>query len=169
MNLSKELAKMFSEDQKMRNNVERGESWNYLVDRKNTARLKEIIAEFGWPTINLVGKKGSRNAWLLAQHADEDRSFQYLALKLMKKIYKKDPSSLDPANIAYLTDRLLVAGRKKQEFGTQFYINNRGKLVLSPLKNPKTVNKRREKYNLGPIEKDLKDAEKYIPPIKKSN
>src|SRR5437868_14544604 len=42
------------------------------VDRKNTARLKEIVDRHGWPGKTLVGDDGARAAWLLVQHADKD-------------------------------------------------------------------------------------------------
>ena len=164
--LSEELKNMAVEDQAMRKRVRNGFEWDYSVDRKNTRRLKEIIKEFGWPTVGLVGKRGSRNAWLFVQHADEDRNFQRQILNLITKLYKKDQNSIDPISIPYLTDRLLVAEEKEQEFGTQFSINDDNKLVLRPLREPNQVNERRAKYGLYPIEKDVEDARKYKETIK---
>src|SRR4051794_10939213 len=46
------------------------------VDRDNTKRLGEIVAEHGWPTTTLVGKDGANAAWLLVQHADTEPAFQ---------------------------------------------------------------------------------------------
>jgi hypothetical protein len=160
--LARELADMAAEDQAMRKRVRSGFEWDYSVDRKNTKRLKEIIKEFGWPTVDLVGKEGSRNAWLLVQHADEDRNFQRQILDLIKKLYEKNPDLIDLISIPYLTDRLLVAEEKEQEFGTQFFINDNEKLVLRPLRDPSQVNERRAKYGLYPIETDIKDAERYV-------
>lgn len=39
------------------------------TDRDNAARLREILAEHGWPGHGLVGRAGAHAAWLLAQHA----------------------------------------------------------------------------------------------------
>ena len=89
-------------------------------------------------------------------------------LKLLKDEYNKNPKNIDKANIAYLTDRILVAEKKKQIFGTQFYINKKNKLIPRPIKNKKAINQRRKEYNLEPIEKYIMDAKKYIPPPKKS-
>jgi hypothetical protein len=36
------------------------------VDRDNTARLREIVAERGWPGRRLAGEAGAHAAWLLA-------------------------------------------------------------------------------------------------------
>ncbi len=167
--LAQRLNNMAAKDLTMRSKVEKGGGWNYSIDVKNTARLKKIIAVYGWPTIDLVGKEASRSAWLLVQHADEDLDFQKQTLKLINRAYETKPNSIDPANIAYLTDRILVAENKEQEFGTQFYINDDDKLVLRPLRDPNTVNGRRVKYNLHPIEKDLKEASAYVHINKKTN
>ena len=42
------------------------------IDRKNTARMKEIIENKGWPGKSLVGGDGAHAAWLLVQHADRE-------------------------------------------------------------------------------------------------
>ena len=168
MSMDKKLAKkidgMAKLDQKMRREVETGGQWNYSIDKKNTGALKKIIRKHNWPTIELVGRKASNNAWLLVQHADYDKSFQKKVLSILNKIIKKNPSSIDKANIAYLTDRVLVAEGKKQLFGTQFYINRKNKLIPRSIRNERNVNERRVKYNLDPIEQYLADAKKYVPP-----
>lgn len=165
--LAKEINEMAQRDQKMRAEVEKGAEWDSAIDIENTARLKQIVAQYGWPTIELVGEKASYNAWLLVQHADKDRAFQRHVLDLIKAARKLKPDSINSKNIAYLTDRLLVAEGKEQEFGTQFYITNEEKLVPSPIRDRENVNKRREEYGLYPIERDLEDAEHYLAPKKK--
>lgn len=162
--LAKKINKMVKLDQKMRQKVESGGKWNYNIDRQNTLEMKKIVELYGWPTIELVGRKVSNNAWLLVQHADHNRGFQKRVLKILNKIIKGNSNVIDKANIAYLTDRILVAEGKKQEFGTQFHINRKNNLVPRPIRDRKNVNKRRGEFNLDPIEKYLKDAEKYVPP-----
>jgi hypothetical protein len=49
------------------------------VDAANTARMKRIVAERGWPGRSLVGDDGAQAAWLLVQHADHDPAFQRVA------------------------------------------------------------------------------------------
>lgn len=46
------------------------------VDEDNTAWLRSVVAKHGWPDSSLVGEAGAHDAWLLAQHADQDRVFQ---------------------------------------------------------------------------------------------
>ncbi|OGZ96396.1 MAG: hypothetical protein A2679_00040 [Candidatus Sungbacteria bacterium RIFCSPHIGHO2_01_FULL_54_26] len=93
---------------------------------ENTERLKKIIAKYGWPTIDLVGEKASRNAWLIIQHADHNVRFQKKCLALMQEIYQRNPHIISRENIAFLTDRILVNTKRAQLFGTQFYVNKKG-------------------------------------------
>src|SRR5258708_38295775 len=46
------------------------------VHRRNAARLKGIIDEFGWPGTKLVGQEGAQAAWLLLNHALGDPPLQ---------------------------------------------------------------------------------------------
>ena len=49
------------------------------IDRSNTARMREIVSDVGWPGRRAVGRRGARAAWLLAQHADQDTAFRSCA------------------------------------------------------------------------------------------
>ena len=62
------------------------------VDRKNLARMKEIVNRSGWPGKTLVGSDGSDAAWLLVQHADSDLAFQKRCLALIVAAVKKGES-----------------------------------------------------------------------------
>src|SRR5688572_2874228 len=43
------------------------------LDARNTADLKALLAIHPWFTISKFGAESDDNAWLLAQHADQDR------------------------------------------------------------------------------------------------
>jgi hypothetical protein len=64
--LARQINLMAKKDQLMRNNAQKTGNWDKSVDKNNTIILRRIIKDYGWPTINLVGKKASNNAWLLA-------------------------------------------------------------------------------------------------------
>jgi len=132
--------------------------WDFDIDRQNTIALKKIIKQFGWPTIRMVGKKASFNAWLLAQHADHALRFQKKVLRLLRDIYEKE-KDIDPMNIAFLTDRILVAEGKKQIFGTQFYVTKSG-WKPRPIKNMKELNDLRKQYGLRSYQEDVGAAKK---------
>ncbi len=161
--LAKKINRMARNDQRMRKSFEKTDVWNAHIDKKNTAELKKIIKQYGWPTIPLVGKKASFNAWLIAQHADHDRNFQENVLRLLTKIDKKQKEAIDRTRIAYLTDRLLVAKKKPQVFGTQFYFDKNRKLKLYPPKkgHGSSINALRKEYGLPTLEFHLKEAKKY--------
>jgi hypothetical protein len=125
------------------------------ADTENTARLGEIVERYGWPSIALVGKDGSHAAWLLVQHSDADPKFQRKCLDLMAKLPKSEVSQMD---LAYLTDRVLLAEGKEQVYGTQFTVSG-GKWEPRPLMDPANVDKRRAEVGLPPLAEYVKDLQ----------
>lgn len=119
------------------------------IDADNTKWLKAVVDKHGWPAKSLVGADGARAAWLLVQHADADRKFQRRCLDLMTALPKGEVSR---ANVAYLTDRVLLAEGKKQKYGTQFHQVN-GKWKPKPLQDPENVDKLRAEAGLPPLAK----------------
>ena len=156
--LAKKINRLADEDQEFRKKLKIGTKGNSKIDQKNTSELKQIIKEYGWPTIPLVGKKASHNAWLLAQHADLDHKFQKKVLNMLRKIERIQPASVRLSNIAYLTDRVLVAENKKQEFGTQFFASKETgwKYIPRPIRDKKNLDVRRARYGLDGFESYVK-------------
>lgn len=58
-------------------------AWMESIDHANTARMKEIIAQYGWPGYSLVGEDGEHTVWLLVQHIDRDLPFPKQCLELL--------------------------------------------------------------------------------------
>jgi hypothetical protein len=125
------------------------------VDQKNRARLKQVVDKHGWPGKSVVGKDGAHAAWLLVQHADGDLAFQKRCLSLMQAATKGD---VEPQDIAYLTDRILVAQRKKQRYGTQLQQRG-GRFTPQPIEDEGNVDKRRAKVGLPPLAEYLTAAQ----------
>ena len=117
------------------------------VDRENTEQLRAIIKQYGWPGRSLVGQRGANTAWLIVQHADHDRAFQKECLKLMTAAPEGEVA---PEDIAFLTDRVLLAEGKKQRYGTQFKKVG-GRFVPQPLEDEVNVDVRRKKLGLPPL------------------
>jgi hypothetical protein len=128
----------------------------HKADSENTAWLKHVVENHGWPTRTLVGNDGASAGWLLVQHADANRKFQRKCLDLMVKLPKAEVSQTD---IAYLTDRVLLAEGKKQVYGTQFDTVN-GKLQPRPLDDEANVDKLRSAVGLPPLAEYAKEMEK---------
>lgn len=109
-------------------------------DTHSTARMHEIVAQYGWPGKKLVGADGSHDAWLLLQHADKDVAFQKQCLALMQA----KPDDVSAADIAYLDDRVAVAEGRPQTYGTQFFEG-----APRPIVDPAHVDERRKSVGLG--------------------
>ncbi len=118
------------------------------VDKRNTERMKAIVAKFGWPTKGMVGSDGTRAAWLLVQHADHDVAFQRQCLTLL--LQHKDSGEVKLPNIAYLTDRVAVNEGKPQTYGTQFHVVE-GVRQPRPMHDPDTVDARRKSMELSTL------------------
>ena len=148
--LADELMQMVQIDQDMRNKAIDDESaWDWSVDEENTKRLKDMVEAMGWPSITMVGEGASQAAWLLVQHAPS-LDFMKHCLELMKALPKNE---VNPANIAYLEDRVLMMDGKPQIYGTQF--QGIGKdLKVYRIEDPEHVNERRASVGLGTFEEN---------------
>ncbi|MEM8525941.1 MAG: DUF6624 domain-containing protein [Bacteroidota bacterium] len=170
--LAKELVKMRHTDQKLRikwskmvqQGKNKGKKYEKLTDRlikadsSNTARMKEIIAQYGWPTRELVGNGPSSSAWLLVQHADRDPLFQIKCLPLLKAAV--DQEQTNPRNYAYLYDRVQVAKGDRQLYATQSTTNNgleQG--FFQTIEDEANVQKRRTEMN---IDQHIEDYAKAL-------
>jgi len=140
--LRREILEMRDRDQEML-----AGQYDNSVIRKNTARVKEIINQYGWLGISEIGADGSEALWLLVQHSDHDLEFQRRALELLRAAVKRGEAS--KRNLAYLIDRVRVNSGEKQLFGTQFQMD---KLEPEPIENPELLEKRRQEYGLEPLE-----------------
>jgi hypothetical protein len=124
------------------------------VDQKNRERLKEILDKHGWPGKSLVGKDGAHAAWLVVQHAGSDLALQKRCLDLMKAAPKGE---VDPKDIAHLTDRILVADKQEQVYGTELQ-GDGGTFKPRPIRDEANVDKRRAEVGLPPLADYLKIA-----------
>ena len=115
------------------------------VDAQNTARMHEIIDEYGWPSRSMVGDDGASAAWLLVQHADRDNTFQRRCLELMKPLV--DSVEVSAVDVAYLTDRIRMHEGKPQLYGTQFRRSNND-WDPYPIEDPDRVDERRAALGL---------------------
>jgi len=120
------------------------------TDRARAERLKEIVAEHGWPTSELVGADGASAAWLIAQHADHDVAFQQHALELMREAAADGLA--DATEVAYLEDRVAVNEGRPQTYGTQIRCEQGGPVPSTPIADEANVEERRAAAGLEPLE-----------------
>jgi len=136
------------------------------IDARNTAWMKEVVDKHGWPGKSLVGEDGAMKAWLLVQHADQDRAFQKRCLPLLAEAVKKGEAT--GQHLAYLTDRVKVADKEKQVYGTQFRQAD-GKMEPYPIEDEANVDRRRKEVGLPPLAEYRKMIEEMYKPKKDKN
>lgn len=144
--LRSELLKMEASDQDVRQLAAKGDFSRWAaVDDANRARLKQIVAEHGWPTVAMVGQDGATAAWLLAQHADRDPAFQREVLALMEPLVRQGQAS--GKDFAYLHDRT----HYPQRFGTQGSCVSRTEWQPFEIEDIARVDERRRAVGLAPL------------------
>lgn len=117
------------------------------IDSANTARMKEIVKQYGWPGPELVGVDGTEAAFLLVQHAEH--AFQKQMLPFVEAAYRN--KKLQGQDYALLLDRVLVADGKPQVYGTQTKIFDQWKgeePVFEPIEDEGNLDKRRAEVGL---------------------
>ncbi len=180
--LKEELEKIFDEDQKDRLMIdsvmskygnsspemkELIEKMN-IVDEKNLKRVVEIIEEYGWPGISLVGEKGNISVWLVIQHGDRHPDIQKKYLPLLIESAEKGESR--KSDVAYLSDRVRVNHGEKQIYGSQMILNEKtGKYEPKPIEDEENVDKRRAEVGLPPLADYLKLFENRVVADNKQN
>ena len=154
--LRKELLERLDRDQAIRNElIKKGvthpdaalEARMAEIDSANTARMKELVKQYGWPGPELVGVDGTEAAFLLVQHAEH--AFQEQMLPLVEAAYRN--KKLQGQDYALLLDRVLVADGKSQVYGTQAKIFDQWKgeePVFEPIEDEANVDKRRAEVGL---------------------
>jgi len=88
------------------------------VDADNQAWLERLIRDQGVPTAEQVGENGVKWTWVLVQHTDADPKFQASVLPEFATRFAAHELSADA--FAKISDRVLLAQGKPQQFGTQF-------------------------------------------------
>lgn len=128
------------------------------VDGENLPRLRELIAARGWPGASLVGTDGAHAAWLLVQHMDADPAFQRQCLGLLTAAAEDGEAA--STDLAYLTDRVLLAEGGQQVYGTQVHRQG-GAWRPRNLGDPDGVDARRAAAGLGPLAGYLRRFDAY--------
>ena len=124
---------------------------------KTSARLCEILKQFGWPTTKLADAEGAAAALFLLQNSSSYRTQRDLLPVIVAAVKK---NQIDRPHFAAFFDRLRVSAGMNQLFGTQVSIV-KGFLVLVPIENEAQVDARRKEFNLPPLEEYLRTLEKF--------
>lgn len=116
---------------------------------RNLIIVKKILDDRGWLGDSVIGHWGNSALFLVIQHSNLEAQEKYLPM--MREAAKKGNAS--PANLALLEDRVALAQGRKQIYGTQVeYNKEKGESIVSPLKDPDNVDKRRAEVGLGKLQ-----------------
>jgi len=118
------------------------------VDSSNMTRIEQILNQYNYPGKSLVGTPTNEAAFYVIQHSQNIDKY----LPVIKEA--ADKKELPFKLYAMMLDRSLMDNGKEQIYGTQgigFQITNpqtgkkESKMIIWPIKNSTTVNKKRKK------------------------
>jgi len=117
------------------------------TDSANTARLQEIIREWGWPDGSRAGETASEAAWEVLQHSPSD-AFRQRMLPVLDTLARV--GEVSGPDLALLTDRVLDHQGLPQRYGSQFTFKG-GAAVPDPIEDSAGVDARRAAMGLMPL------------------
>ncbi len=116
------------------------------ADADNTAWMRGMLTACGWPRRSAVGDVASRQAWMLAQHADMAPDFLvYAAEKLKSPVLAHEA---EPMALALLVDRNRRLQHKPQVYGLQYQQSAQGQVVFFDIEDPGHIDDRRAAIGL---------------------
>ena len=118
------------------------------IDAALTKQLKDIVAHYGWPTISMVGPDASKAATLLLGHTT-DLAWRKSLLPQLTTL--ADQRQIDPAQLAIVIDKQLVAEGKPQRYGTQFKMVD-GEMAMISVEDPGGLDSLRSRAQLPPMD-----------------
>lgn len=160
--LRAELLRLAAQDQRNRDGMEsvfrtygakspQGDSALRVLaaaDAPVQARVREIIAQHGWPGRALVADDGAHAAWLVVQHMPHE--YQAGVLPRLRAAVRA--GNARAGDLALLEDRVLVGSHRPQRYGTQLrYGSAGGPPSLDPIADEPCVDARRRRVGLEPL------------------
>lgn len=119
------------------------------------AQFKSLYARHGWPGFRKVGRDATAAACIIVQNFENETIFQRKFLAAMKEA--AEAGEVDRPALAGMTDRVLVAEKKKQLYGTLISVRG-SKVAPLPVEDPKNLDQRRAKMGLMPMEEYLEEV-----------
>jgi len=118
------------------------------VDADNTAWIKTVITEVGWPDAGRFGRETSSKMFMFVQHSGD----LALMLGVLPCIEKDMPAKVvDPQDFAELYDRVQMYTGRPQRYGTQFINDEHRKPELWLLEDKAKVEQLRASIDLIPL------------------
>lgn len=116
-----------------------------------TEELKKLALARGstWPTKSVVGAAGAHAVYLLAL------SDTGLGRAALHRMMEAGPAESPAVDVATFEDRMRVLSGRKQIYGTQFRVDEKGRVVLAPMEDSAHADLRREDAGLPPFKLGL--------------
>ncbi len=124
--------------------------WEVIKEKDsiNLIKIQKILDEKGWLGSNVIGNQGNSTLFLVIQHSPLEVQEKYLPM--MRDAVKNGKAN--SSSLALLEDRVALRKGGKQIYGSQIGRDQEtGEYFVSPLIDPKNVDKRRAEVGLGPI------------------
>jgi len=111
------------------------------------AQLKALASTRGsaWPTKSVVGAAGVHAVYLLVERDS------VLSRSALRRLMEAGPAESPAVDVATLEDRVRIQAGRKQLYGTQFRVDDRGAIVLAPMEDSAHADLRREDAGLPPF------------------
>ncbi len=136
------------------------------VVRENTARLRQLITQYGeWPGRSLVGEDGADAAWLILQHCGsgvptigtpENLAFQRSCLPLLEQAVLAGEAH--PRHLAHIADNLHERSGEPPEYAVlaSAYSVVDGQPIFTRAADLSKIDHRRTAIGLAPLAEDLR-------------
>ena len=131
------------------------------ADSVNLVRFEALVEANGWPKASEVGAWAASAGFLVIQHADLETQLRYEPM-LRDAV---EAGEADAANLALLTDRILVRQGKLQQYGSQTQTDpETGARSFYPIEDPATLDARRAAVGLSPMAEYAREMDVPWPP-----
>lgn len=120
----------------------------------NEKKIREILDNYGWPDLDVIGEQGNITICAVIQHSDNNIRIKYLPI-MRKAVNDKQ---LNPRFLVRAEDRIATERGDLQIYGGQMkYYPETKSFNVWPVYDPINIDKRRAKIGLGPITDHLKN------------
>lgn len=114
------------------------------TNNENFEFIKEVIEKEGFPYKNIASEK-AYDAWFLITQHSGDLDFMK---KMIPILWDADKNNVTKAHLAYFIDRINILEDKKQIYGTQFKIDNEGKIDFFDIEDIENIDERRAELDM---------------------
>lgn len=127
-----------------------------VMSIESAEELRRCIDTHGWPDPRHHSDEVVSAILYLAQHAEGEDGVQRGAIELAQAALDADAISVEA--FAQVVDQLYLGLRGKQEYGTQFHMENNN-LLLRPVRDQDTVDARRSDLGLPTMQTQREQTE----------